>query len=460
MSGNRKRLIGTMLVEEGMISTDQLNEALARQQRFGGKIVQNLIALEYIDADTFTSFLARLPGVPKLEIGRYGVPQDVIGLISRTVAVQHEIFPLDRIGDNLTVGMICPLDTNAIREVEGICGMQLFPVLCSAPDLRAGIERYYGAAPESAEGADPSETDVNPDAVEASMKLAAIPELIRQLNELPALPVTIRKLRDAVDSPDVSPREVGAIISTDPPLAAKLLQIANSPAYGFPNQIASVPLAVSLLGMQEACSVALTAAVVDLLNGSKHFDYKMFWVRSMLCGNLAKRIARIAGYNDMTGIFTAGVLLDLGRLALAEVAPQRYATLDPELRGPEWIAAEEQLLSIAHPEAGYLLAHAWGLPPALTETIRYHHMPEHAQDHQFTASLCAIAHTMAYLKAEERENPEIVMSQCDSAFANLSLPEELVLAILDEMRRVLKSGFLLHRRWESENRQSQLDGTA
>jgi len=460
MPKNRKRLIGAMLVDGGLITTDQLHQALERQRKLGGKVVQNLIALKYLDAETFTDFLASLPGLPKIEIGRYGVPPDVVSLIPRGFAVLHEVFPLDRIGDNLTVGMICPLDTNAIQEMEGICGMQVFPVLCSAPDLRAGIQRYYGAASESADASDPSLTDVNPDTLGATMKLAAIPELVRQLNDLPALPITIHKLRDAVDDPDVSPRDVGHIIGTDPPLAAKLLQIANSPALGFPHQIASVPLAVSLLGMQETCSVALTAAVVDLLKGSKYFDYKSFWVRSMLCGTLSKMIARIAGHGDTPGVFTAGVLLDLGRLALAEVAPERYATIDSDLRGPQLIAAEEQLLGIAHPEAGYLLAHAWGLPKELAETIRYHHMPEYAATSRFTASLAMIANTMAHLKPGERENPEFVMASCGRAFTALSVPEELIVAILDEMRRILKSGFLLHRQWDSDARHSQSDGTA
>jgi HD-like signal output (HDOD) protein len=318
--------------------------------------------------------------------------------------------------------------------------------------LRAGIERYYGIAVESIEVSPAEAADENANPNVASQKLAAIPTLIRQLKDLPALPITIKKLREAIESSDVSPRDVGNIISTDPPLAAKLLQLANSPAFGFPNQISSVSLAVSLLGMRETCSVALTAAVVDLLHGSRYFDYKSFWVRSMLCGTICKTIARIAGHGDTPGIFTAGVLLDLGRLALAEVAPQRYATLNSELRGPQLIAAEERLLGVAHPEAGYLLAHAWGLPQELTETIRFHHMPEYAQLSRFTASLAMIANTMVYLKPEERENPEIELTQCGKAFANLSLPQEDIIAILDETRRILKSSFLLQRRWDSDTR--------
>jgi HD-like signal output (HDOD) protein len=331
--------------------------------------------------------------------------------------------------------------------------MHILPVLCSGADLRSGIDRYYGV-PEEAPGELPSEPDLPPDAIGVSLKLAGIQNLIQQLTALPALPITVHKLRDAIDDPEVSAKDVGGIIATDPPLAAKLLSIANSPAYGFPHQITSVPLAVSLLGLQETYSVALSAVVVDLFKGSNSLDYKTFWVRSMLCGTLCKIVARITGLGATPGIFTAGILLDIGRLALAEVAPQRYATLGAELRGSDLVAAEEQLFGIAHPEAGYLLVSAWGLPDELGDTIRFHHMPEYSQLDRSIASLAAIGNTMAYLTADEREDPSALTTSCAQSLAELKLTDESIIAMYDDMRRVLKSEFLLQRRWDSDTRRS------
>ena len=453
MPAEHNKLIGTMLVEGGLIREDQLNKALERQKKEGGKIVQNLIALEYLNAETFTKFLARQSGLLHIEIGHYGVSPEILSLIPRQFAIQHEVFPLDRMGDTLTVGMICPLDTKTIQELETTCGLSVMPVLCSGTDLRTNIDRCYGAEPAPQREAQP-ETDIHPDAIGSSLRLAGIPTLIRQLGALPALPITVHKIREAIDDPEVSSKEIGGIIATDPPLAAKLLSIANSPAFGFPNQITSIPLAVSLLGLEETYSVVLSAAVVDLMKGARSFDYRSFWVRSMLCGTLCKIAARFAGLSAKPGIFTAGLLLDIGRLAFAELAPQRYGRLDPHLRGNDLVLAEEQLLGIAHPEAGFLLASEWGLPEELGETIRFHHMPEYAQLNREAAALAAIGNTMAHLNPEEREDPSALSVPCGQSLVELQLADDAVLGMFEEMRRILKSEFLLQRRWDSSARQS------
>ncbi|MCL4695319.1 MAG: HDOD domain-containing protein, partial [Candidatus Hydrogenedentes bacterium] len=433
------------------INEEQLSAAVERQKREGGRIVQNLIALESIDADTFTRFLSRQRGLPRVEIARYGVPHDILSLIPRDFAVQHEVFPLDLIGGNLTVGMVCPLDTATIAQLNAACGFKISPVLCSAEDLRASIERYY-AAPEESKQDRAHEAEVPAEAISVSLKLAGIQSLIQQLTALPSLPITIHKLREAIDDPQTSAKEIGGIIATDPPLAAKLLSIANSPAYGFPHQITSVPLAVSLLGLNETYSVALSAAVVDLFKGSPAIDFKSFWVRSMLCGTLCKIIARVSGLGATPGIFTAGILLDIGRLAFAEVAPQRYASVDPNLRGADLVAAEERVFGIAHPEAGYLLASAWGLPDELGETIRFHHTPEYAQLNRSIASLAAIGNMMAFLTPEERKDPGCLSNTCARPLAELHLNEDATVELFDELCRILSSEFLLQRKWESDAR--------
>ncbi len=450
MPVQRKKRIGAMLVEEGLIREDQLVAALERQKKEGGKLVQNLIAHESITAEKFTEFLARRQGLLRIEIGRYGVPEEVLSLVPRQFAIQHEVFPLDRVGDTLTVGMICPLDTATIQELESTCGLSVMPVLCSGADLRAGIDRCYGK--ESAQDATQAESHL--DTIGTELRLAGIPTVIRQLHTLPALPVTVRKVREAIDDPEVSAKEVGGIIATDAPLSAKLLSIANSPAFGFPHQITSIHLAVSLLGLEETYSTVLSAAVVDLIKGSRTFDYRSFWVRSMLCGTLCKIVARTAGFGAKPGTFTAGLLLDIGRLALAEVAPQRYATIDQQLRGIELVEAEEQVLGIGHPEAGYLLATAWGLPDELGETIRYHHVPDFAKLNREAAAVAAIGNTMAHLLPEEREDPSALSVPCGQSLAELALTDEAVIGMFDEMRRILKSEFLLQRRWDSEARRT------
>ncbi|GMV91527.1 MAG: hypothetical protein AMXMBFR82_13050 [Candidatus Hydrogenedentota bacterium] len=450
MPTQRKKRVGAMLVDEGLIREDHLIQALNRQKKEGGKFIQNLIALECVKAEDVTDFLARRHHHPHIEIGQFGVPEEVLSLVPRDFAIRHEVFPLDHAGSTLTLGMVCPLDTATIDELEAHSGLHVMPVLCSGADLKASIERCYGTEPANGQEL----ATLEPEAIGSTLRLGGIPTVIKQLSALPALPVTVRKVREAIDDPEVSTHDVGTIIATDPTLAAKVLSIANSPAFGFPNQVTSIHLAVSLLGMEETYSVVLSASVVDLMTGSKAFDYRTFWVRSMLCGTLCKIVAQRAGFGTKPGIFTAGLLLDIGRLALTEVAPQRYATIDRSLRGSDLVEAEEQVLGIGHPEAGYLLASAWDLPDELGETIRLHHMPEYATLNREAAAIAAIGNTMAYLAPEEYEDPSALSVPCARYLTDLQIADEAIIEMFDEMKRILKSEFLLQRRWDGDARQT------
>ena len=136
-----KRRIGELLVDSGLIQKEQLQEGLALQAAKGGKIVETLISLGYLNAEAFVSFLARQPGVASIDLSKYEIPRELIGLIPREMAVKHEIFPIDRLGRLLTVGMVCPLDSATVKDIEERTGLRVKPLLCAPNDIRAAIER-------------------------------------------------------------------------------------------------------------------------------------------------------------------------------------------------------------------------------------------------------------------------------------------------------------------------------
>ena len=86
-----------------------------------------------------------------------------------------------------------------------------------------------------------------------------------------------------MQEPDSSIDDIASVISLDPPIAAKVLSVANSAAYGFPNRVESLSLAVTLMGLRETYSIVLSAAVLDMFETSRHFDYEAFWMASVCC---------------------------------------------------------------------------------------------------------------------------------------------------------------------------------
>ena len=183
-------------------------------------------------------------------------------------------------------------------------------------------------------------------------------------------------------------------------------------------------MAVTLLGVRETYSVVLSCAVVDLFDKSKLFDYAAFWRDSTFCALAAQAIAKTSSQPQKTGVFSAGLLHDLGRVALAEVVPERYARVNADLVGADLIAAEEEVFGVAHPEAGYELACHWGLPEDIAEAIRFHHTPQHAAKGKAMVAMVAIANIMAEVYrpgSDEAQEPNF--DECRDSLECLGIDE-------------------------------------
>jgi len=433
-----KKRIGELLISEGLITEKQLEEALKMQGSHGGKVVENLVALGYLDLRTFVTFLAKQPGVASIDISNYEVPRELASLIPREFAYKHEVFPIDKLGRLLTVGMACPLDSATIQHLEEITGLKVKPVLCSVTDITATIRRYYpddalygGEAEEYAELAGLADAE-SVEQLESSMRLGNVASMLRQLESLPALPDTVEQVRAAMEDPDSSTSDVARIIGVDPQVAAKMLSVANSAAYGFPNRVDNITMAVTLLGLRETYSIVLSCSVINMLDGNKHFDYKRFWETSLHAAGAARIVAREKGVRQMGGVFAAGLLHDIGRVALAEVIPDQYAQLDQNVSGGELIAAEQHLLGLAHPEAGYMLAEYWGLPGFLCETIRFHHRPEYAENARELVLVVGLADVLTEARSQEGEK-EYVLAHGASYIEGLGIDEAVVQDLLDSV---------------------------
>ena len=451
MLDSQKRRIGTLLVEAGLISEGQLKDGLEVQKKQGGKIVGILIGLGYLTPAEFTSFLGTEFKLAGVDIGRYGVSEDLLALIPREFVLEHEVFPIDKLGKLLTVGMVCPLDSDTVQELEDLTGLRVKPLLCSVADLRESIERYYKRPSDEESETLWGTSAGSAERLEAPLKLAGVAALVRKLESLPVLPQTVRRLRDTMGDVDVSVSDVAKIISTDPPIAARMLQVANSAAFGFPNRVTTVSLAVALLGLRDTYSIVLSLALVDLMKASKSFDYKSYWTQSMMCGGLAMLIAKLCRLDVNRGFFAAGLLQDIGRVALAEVAPERYAKIDSSLTGAKLIEAEEEVLGIAHPEAGYILTSEWGLPGEIVEAIRFQHTLERTPEAKEMTAVVALTERFVSAQSEQRANQEWLCQECASILQTLRIDNETAVKLFGEMEELLKSKALLDAKWDTQN---------
>jgi putative nucleotidyltransferase with HDIG domain len=211
-----------------------------------------------------------------------------------------------------------------------------------------------------------------------SQRLRQITEKIIQL---PTLPTIVTQLIALVGNPRSSAREIAQLVSTDQALTAKILKVANSAFYGFAREIATVQLAIVVLGLEMVKNLGLSVTVLKRFSsGREHrlFDRQRFWEHAIGCGVAGRLLARRLKRNSLADeAFVAGVLHDIGKLILIEYFTDEFSEA-LELAQAEGIsieAAEEKTLGVTHADIGGWLAEKWNLPPNLVNAIAFHHHP-------------------------------------------------------------------------------------
>jgi HD-like signal output (HDOD) protein len=201
------------------------------------------------------------------------------------------------------------------------------------------------------------------------------------MESLPSLPALYVTLLEKMQQPETTIKELGEIISQDPGMTAKTLQLVNSAFFGLSREITNPMQAVSLLGMNTVQALLLSSHTFSQFDTARclGFSFDALWRHSIRVGACAKRIVQAEGLDRkvMEDAYTAGLLHDAGILVLASSLPEQYAKV-LELAHVHSLPldkAERELLSISHAEVGAYLMTLWGLPSSIVEIIAYHHHP-------------------------------------------------------------------------------------
>ncbi len=171
------------------------------------------------------------------------------------------------------------------------------------------------------------------------------------------------------DRPDASVGEFVDLIKTDPALVQRLLRIVNSPFAGTSRPILDVRTAAILLGIRTVAVIALGVSVIDRGSGAPctSFNYRAYWPRSLARAVAMERLCCIDRHLSPPEGFTLGLLSDMGRLVLADVAPEEYAGLiDAAADDAELLGREKDQFGVSRHELSACLLAEWGLPKQLS----------------------------------------------------------------------------------------------
>jgi type IV pilus assembly protein PilB len=144
--------LGDLFVREGLITSEQLHDALADSKETGARLGYCLVKLGFVDEDELTRMLARQYRVPAVDLEKVKVDEKTIRLISSDLAYKHLVLPLRRVGRTLTVAMANPTDHGAVDDLKFITRHEIEPVIVGEYTLRKHLEQYYEAAEDGVSG--------------------------------------------------------------------------------------------------------------------------------------------------------------------------------------------------------------------------------------------------------------------------------------------------------------------
>ncbi|MCG8567814.1 MAG: HDOD domain-containing protein [Desulfobacterales bacterium] len=196
---------------------------------------------------------------------------------------------------------------------------------------------------------------------------------IKQSRHLPQLPQVMLKLIRACNDGNSSTRELTDIISTDPALTSKLLQIMGSSYVNLPREVNSVKAAVVYLGLDTIRNIAISSSAMHFFSIAKkipEFNINAFWFHSYKTAVLARRIAQESGEAEPDEFFLAGLLHNIGRLVLMQLYPREYgALLRKKVNESDMGRIESRLMGVDSTEVSAWLFGHWGLNPLLADAV-------------------------------------------------------------------------------------------
>ncbi len=268
---------------------------------------------------------------------------------------------------------------------------------------------------------------------------------LSEAGELPPLPPAAARAVALTEDPGTGSEELRRAVETDPALAARVLQAANSPLYGFARNIDTLGHAVTALGPRAVRNLVLATSLRRMFSRFGRVE-ELLIDHAQASAVCARLVARQPGVGlDPEEAFAAGLLHDLGKVALAAARPRDYeAVVDRAIaEGAPFAEVERAVFGFDHGEAGFRVAIRMGLPRRLVAAVRFHHAPGRVSDPDDArlAAAASVATALATRLGHGRGRPAGEVDPCAApGYARLGLlPDDaprLVAAAGEALKRV------------------------
>ncbi|MBX7101646.1 MAG: general secretion pathway protein GspE, partial [Myxococcaceae bacterium] len=148
-STTRRRRLGELLIEAGVLDDERLKAALVEQKKWGGKLGRTLVEMGFVDETAMVQALSKQLGIPSVDLDQLTLPPEVVQLLRVDLAERYGVFPLqgDPRGRTLQVASSDPTNLEALQELGMTLGARVVPTVATGSSIDRAIRRlYYGEA--------------------------------------------------------------------------------------------------------------------------------------------------------------------------------------------------------------------------------------------------------------------------------------------------------------------------
>lgn len=143
----KKKRMGDMLLDEHMVTMDQLEQALAMAKESRRKIGEVLVELGYVTEEGIAQTLSRQLGIDIVNLNGVKIEEDIINLVNGPILRKHVMIPFEYENGNLNtvrVAMADPMDMMAIDDFCIVTNLMAEPVIATPRDIMMALDKYYG----------------------------------------------------------------------------------------------------------------------------------------------------------------------------------------------------------------------------------------------------------------------------------------------------------------------------
>ena len=249
--------------------------------------------------------------------------------------------------------------------------------------------------------------------------------------QLPTPPRIAALLADLVDL-----EAIGAVVAQDPPLAARVLSVANSALYGVGEPVRSIQRAATVLGGRTLRRIVLQVEIYqqyEHLRGPLRLEFDGLWQHSIFVAQVSQILAaKLPRGTDLDNFYTSGLLHDLGKMVMLASFGEPYLEVLREAReaGEASSVREVEEFAFDHGQVGGIVADEWGLPTSIIDSIEFHHGPQHMLETSSEIAVVAFANRLAH-GIQSKGPPDLPELLQHPAQRALKLSERALTEVLD-----------------------------